>query len=190
LKVAQLHLEGGRPEALMSRLLDWMYKDFLIGGPAVQLASYYFAPGAARKNLLKRIESNDREKALQGIRNAAWDLTLISEWLSRVKTAIENSDEKRLWILCTLDQSVTRMAQDTLSFDDTEDELTHLKRTFGRVWKPDAAARLAQKMYDYQVDRGNPLRHFNQDPKGTTIDQFIAAGEDAIRSWRPRRGSA
>ena len=190
LKIAALQLEGGPPEDLMCSLLDWMFKDFLIGGPAIQLASYYFAPGAPRKKLLKRIQSADREQALRGIRNAAWDMTLISEWLRHVKLTIENPGQKRLWILCTLDQLITRMAQDALSFNESEDELTHLERTFGRVWKPDAAMRLAKKLHDYQGDLDNPSRQLNKDPKGSRIDQLISAGEVTIRSWVAQRGSA
>ena len=189
LKVAELHLSGGKSEDLMMRLLDWMYNDFLIGGPAVQLASYYFAPGAPCKRLLKSIQSHDRAKALEGIRNAAWDLTLISEWLHRVQHSANNPDEKRRWILCTLDESVMRMAEGVLSFDESEDDLAHLNRILAKTWKPDIAARLAKHIYRYQQNRENPSRYLNMDPKAEAIDDFIAAGESAIRAWMPRRRS-
>lgn len=188
LKIAELHLEGGKPEDLMMRFLSWMYDDYLIGGPAVLLASYCFAPGGIRKRLLKSIESPDREKALAGIRNAAWDLTLVSEWLHRVRPSIDNPREKRRWILCTLDQAVARMAADVLSFDDAEEELTTLNRMFAKIWRKDTATRLANRLYEYQADRSNPSRYLNRDPKAEAIDEFVSAGEAAIRSWRPRYG--
>ena len=185
LKIGELHLEGGKPEDLMMRLLNWMYNDYLLGGPAVQLASHYFAPGGMRKRLLKSIESPDREKALAGIQNAAWDLTLVSEWLHRVRPSIDNPREKRRWILCTLDEAVARMAADVLSFDEAEEELATLNRMFAKVWQEDTAARLANHLYEYQVDRSNPSRYLNRDPKAEAIDEFISAGESAIRAWRP-----
>lgn len=190
LKVAEMHLRGGTPERLMTSLIDWMYREFLIGAPALQLASYYFAPGAPRKKLLKSIESPNRAKALHGIRNAAWDLTLISEWLYRVRKSIDDPDEKRMWVMCTFDEAVTRMAAQTLSYDETDDEASLIRRSFAKVWAPDVAARLARRLHDYQLDRSNPARYLNRDPKAEAIDGLIAAGEEVIQTWRPRRGSA
>jgi hypothetical protein len=188
LKIASLHLERGNPEQMMTRLLDWMYRDFLIGGPAVQLASYYFAPGAPRKKLLKSIESNDRERAIQGVKNAAWDLTLISEWLRRVKESAD-PEQKRLWLLATLDASVRNMARDVISFDDADNDLDHLEKAFAKVWNQQASSRLAKLLHRYQSDPDNPARYLHRDPNADAIDDFIAAGEGVIREWKPRRGS-
>ena len=190
LKIGELHLKGGRPEELMIRLLDWMYDDFLIGGPAVQLASYYFAPGAPRRRLLKQIESGDRERALDGIRNAAWDLTLVSEWLrSHIRRNPTNEHVKRIYILCTLDEAVRRMASGLISFGEhSESELEKLARVFGSVWGPKTAQRLARVLSNYQSAADNPQRQLHGDPGGELLDEMIARGERTIRSWKPRRG--
>lgn len=190
LKIAELHLLGGRPEYLMMRFLEWMYNDFLLGGVAVQLASYYFAPGSRRKRLLKSIESPDRKRALKGIRNAAWDLTLISEWLRRVKRSMADASSKQCWILCTFDESLRQMAQGAVSFDEYQNDLGLLEQTFAKVWNSEAAARLATILHRYQSDLGNPLRQVNHDPKGDEIDRLIELGEQTILEWKPRGGSA
>jgi hypothetical protein len=118
LKLAEVHLKGGKPITLMTELLEWMYRDFLIGGPALQLASLYLAPGAPRHRLLKGIESRNRDKALKPIQNAAWDLTLVSEWLRLVKPLENDPSHKSVYILCTLDRTVRRLARSLVSFDE------------------------------------------------------------------------
>jgi len=185
LKIADLQLAGGRPESLMRRLIEWMYADFLIGAAAVQLASYYFAPGAPRSGLLKALYSPDRQRAIEGVRNAAWDLTLVGEWLHRVRQSFENPAERRRWILCSLDRSIRRMADGLLSYEDPEDELSHLTDIFSRVWEPKASQRLAILLYEFQQTAANPNRYLNQDPKAEAIDAFIADGEQRIRDWSP-----
>ncbi|HEX8454001.1 MAG TPA: hypothetical protein VF647_18085 [Longimicrobium sp.] len=183
LKIADLQLAGGKPEALMRLLIEWMYSDFLIGAAAVQLASHYFAPGAPRSGLLKALYSPDRQRAIEGVRNAAWDLTLIGEWLRRARQQLENPGENRRWILCTLDRSVRNMADGMLSYDESEDDLSDLIVLFSRVWRPEVAQRLATFLYKCQLDAANPSRYLNQDPKAEAIDALILEGEERVRSW-------
>lgn len=61
-----------------------MYEDYLISGPAVMLAAHYLAPNSRRAGLLKFLRSRDRERAIAGVRNAAWDLVLLSDWLAGI----------------------------------------------------------------------------------------------------------
>lgn len=189
LKIAELQLKGGTPEELVMRLFDWMYHDYLIGSVGVQLASHYFAPGAPKKRLLKWINEPDREKALRGIRNAAWDLTLVSDWLRRLEPSITDPTIKQRWILCSLDDSVKRMAENLVSFDDSDDDYILLKKGFEKIWKPEVAARIVDKLRDYIRNRSSPTRYLNQDPQAKAIEEFIAAGEECVRNWSPARSA-
>jgi hypothetical protein len=186
LRIAELHLAGGSPLELMERLMEWMYRDFLIGGPALQLASHYFAPGAPRRGLLKHIESPDRDRALLGVRNAAWDLTLVSEWLNLVQRNDGATRPERFYTLCTLDKAVKRMAQDLVTFEaksGPEDE--QLFNVFNRVWGQVAARRLAGLLGEYQTKAADQKRQLHQVSTLDFINEMISKGEEAVRGWRP-----
>ncbi|MEI9479460.1 MAG: hypothetical protein WCO26_23215 [Deltaproteobacteria bacterium] len=85
LKAAALALEGGRTENLAERLFDWMYSQYVFLAPSTVLALCYFSPNGPKKGLFKQIRSKDRERAIAGIKNATWDLTLIHQWLDMVR---------------------------------------------------------------------------------------------------------
>lgn len=184
LKIAEIHLQGGRPEDQMVRLLRWMYDDFLIGGPAILLASFYFAPGAPRRNLLKHIQSADRDRAIAGIRNSTWDLTLISEWLRLVKAQGPEGDGRRLYLLCTLDRAVKQMARSMISFEESETNYDLQLRALSQVWGANAAARLAAILDQYQSTATDPARHVHSDPGAEIVDLMIRQGEAVVRQWK------
>jgi hypothetical protein len=83
LKLAELELKGLKRNRQITELATWMYQDFIIGGPALMFAIHYLGPNSERSGLLKNLRSADRERALRGIRNASWDVTLLSEWIRR-----------------------------------------------------------------------------------------------------------
>ena len=68
LKIAALSLKGGQSYKLVEELFDWMYSEYLFLAPATILALCYFSPNSPKKGLLKQLQSNDRERALSGIR--------------------------------------------------------------------------------------------------------------------------
>lgn len=74
--------------------------------PALILGIYYLTPKAQRSGLLKNLRSHRREKAL-GIRNAAWDITFLSEWILPIS---RQNSENTLTILCSLDRNLIRLA--------------------------------------------------------------------------------
>lgn len=183
LKVAELHLTGGDSQMLMQRLMKWMYDDFLIGGPAVILAAFYFAPGAPRRRLLKSIQSPDREKALAGLRNAAWDLTLISEWIRRIQAWDSGSDHEPVPILCTMDNSVKRIARSIISFDEPSSEI--LNRLFHEIWGVQPGGQLAASLVEFQMTADNPNRKFHRTTGIDFIPAMIEAGEAIVHGWTP-----
>lgn len=183
LKVAELALRGGRAESQMTELLRWMYEDFLIGGPAAILAAHYLAPNSDRKGLLKNLWSPDRERAVLGVRNAAWDLTLLSDWIVRVQ-AQERRNE--LSLLCSLDRKVVEFAR--LLTDESPEESTAvspLTRIYESLWGPAVGRRLATLAESHLNDAGNPARQLNRpEEAGYYVDRLIQAGEAFIRNWK------
>lgn len=71
-------------------------------------ATHYLAPNSERSGLLKNLRSADRERALRGIRNASWDVTLLSEWIRR---AGEQKQTNTLTLLCSLDRKLIDLAR-------------------------------------------------------------------------------
>lgn len=188
LKIAELHLQGGRSVSRMAKLLHWMYHDFLIGGPAIRLASQYLAPGADRKRLFKGIESPDREKAIAGVRNAAWDLTLLSEWFRHIQRQHAPGSNRPLVILCSLDKHVRTFARSLLNFSAPTGltDVEYLTWMFGELWGPNTGRRLADLLVAYQDARDNPKRQLHQEVRPGFINEMIADGECAIRNWTPK----
>lgn len=85
LKIAALELSAMGAEAKMIEFTRWMEEDLCFLVPGVILANRYLAPNANRNGLFKQLRSADRNKALQGVRNQAWDLTLIYAWMDDIR---------------------------------------------------------------------------------------------------------
>jgi len=83
-------------------LLKWMCSDVIIVGPAAIFPCVYFAPlNPPRQGLLKGLRSPNRERALAAIKNAAWDITHISDFIERINEAL--AEDQRRFIFTTLD---------------------------------------------------------------------------------------
>ena len=183
LKIAELELRGGSSTQRMSELIAWMYWDFLLGGPALVLAAHYLAPNANRKGLLKDLRASDREQALAGVRNAAWDLTILSEWIKYIG---RQEPEGCLTILTSLDRSLHRLARAVAETDDDAGTSDHLRRVFTKLWGRDRGNRLASEVADCYSNLESADRQVNKPASVDFIARCIESGEDAVRSWHPR----
>jgi hypothetical protein len=183
LKVAELALRGGKAESQMTELLRWMYQDFLIGGPAAILAAHYLAPNSDRKGLLKNVRSSNRERAVLGVRNAAWDLTLLSDWIVRVQEQVQRNE---LSLLCSLDRKVVEFAR--LLTDEPPEEPTAdspLLIIFESLWGTTVGRRLSTLAESYLSDASNTVRQLHRPEEvGYYVDRLIREGEAFIRNWK------
>jgi hypothetical protein len=184
LKIAELELRGGSPVGRMLDLLSWMYQDFLLGGPALALALHYLAPNSIRKRQLKGLKSPNRERAIAGVRNAAWDLTLISEWIRRVG---QQESDARLILLTSFDRGLHRLARSVVDLEGTSIGVEdRLRANLMDLWGDEAGKRLVDAVSDCYRSLENPDRQVNRQPAPDFIDTCIAHGEAAVREWRPR----
>jgi hypothetical protein len=183
LKVTELELSDRTPLERARELLAWMVDDYFVAGPAAIFAAMYLSPMAPKKGLMKGLRSSNRERALAGVRNAAWDITYLSDFTRKVAAA---GDSDR-FILATADEALAKIArflvQDT-GKRSQEDELASLLDG----WWPARNARLLA------VDFANALEiAANRPPPAPTdpvldLDPFtrwIAQGEKRIRDWAP-----
>lgn len=189
LKLAELELGAGNATERLRAFVRWSYHEFLLGGPALALAAHYLAPNAPRKRLMKGLRSADRERALEGIRNAAWDLSIVSQWLL---DAEQQEKCYRLVLLTSFDAGVHRVARavaDTSSTGDVTE--SPLRRSLSHLWGSESGSRLAAEIEGFYENRNAPHRRINAGTNSITIDEFIAQGEARIRAWEsPRTGGS
>ena len=180
LKIGELELLSLTPVERALRLFEWMYNDFILAGPAAIFACHYFAPRFPRKRLIKGLRSAQRDRALAGIANAAWDITHLSDFVRRVN---EGCTGDTRYLFASLDEGLRRIAR-TLFTTTTEDpSLDRLAHELKAWWPADQARAIANHLSEamhrardqswYELQRSSP----------NTISEFIAEGESTLRAW-------
>lgn len=111
LKIASLALSEMGAEPKLLELIRWMEEDLCFLLPGVILANRYLAPNSCRAGLFKQLRSTDRGKALKGIRNQAWDLTLIYAWMEDCRDIATTG---KIVILASLDRGLHSIARSVL----------------------------------------------------------------------------
>ena len=183
LKIGALELSSSNRRAKTQALFEWMVSDFIIAGPAAMFASMYLSPRAAKARMMKQLRSQDREKALAGIRNAAWDLTYLSEFVRKVKSSDYNVQR---YVLATGDRTMAELAG--LLFPDAETN-EGFRQVLGselvRWWGKDAnyVANLICDAIEVGEAREPPTSRSKD-----YVGDMIALGESEIRN--AQKGSA
>jgi hypothetical protein len=187
LKAAALALGGGQTATLIERLFDWMYSQYLFLAPSTVLALCYFSPNGPKKGLFKQIQSTDRERAIAGIKNATWDLTLIHEWLDMVRGQRTNNT---INLLGSLDKKLHTIARSILAFTDSDTVVeTWRRQLFDSLWGIRTDTQLYSKILQHYKDAENPARLANRVHDQRPIDELILEGEQEIRKWCPANGA-
>lgn len=165
-------------------LLNWMHEEFMLAGPAAIFGAFYFSP-TREKRLIKHLSSQNRERAVAGVANAAWDMTHLSDFVLRASKS--DADETRV-LLATADKGLGKIAPVMMSALEPNDDqvllIDHL-----RAWWPEADAVILAEAFRDTLAREN---HPDRPPPKTgakVIDDFIAAGEALVRAWRPKMRS-
>jgi hypothetical protein len=184
LKLAELDLKGADRATQITELARWMYEDFIIGGPALIFAIYYLTPNSKRKGLLKNLRSNNRQKALDGIKNSAWDVTFLSDWILRIS---RQKTENKLTILCSLDRNLIRLAN-MLSPRLNDPDSPYLLRTsmleLLAPWGNRSTKQISEQIDHFLGTTDNPKRQIHR-PNEVNIDAMISAAESLVRDWIP-----
>ncbi len=181
LKIAELELSDRNPVERLLTLLDWMLADFFLAGPAAIFASMYFSPNAAKKRLMKSLRSADREKAIDGIRNAAWDMTYLSEFARRIEKEAAGPGR---FIFATADRGLADIAK-LIPIDAEAGGLVGgLARQMSVWWSERDVPILARRFADAIVIASSRPPPTGPEGAESPITDFILAGERAIRSWQ------
>lgn len=177
LKIAELELSNLLPHERMVALLNWMRDDFLVAGPAAALAVFYLSPDSPRKGTFKNLRSSDRSLALKGIRNEAWDITQMSDFMRR----LQSNDHNR-FIFATADKRLGVLARSLIPHNDQEEFEEHAYRNAHEWWPAKHANKIAVKLIDVASEANNrPRRKFEAD----MIEKWTLEGEEKVRLHKP-----
>ncbi|MCL4686717.1 hypothetical protein KJ059_18415 [Myxococcota bacterium] len=137
-QIAFLERSSRNGRAKFEQLIEWSVSPGFFDGVAIAFAARLFGRANPRGGLLKSVRSPNAEKCLDGIRNAAWDLTYISHWS---KQSVE--DEGRcIWILCTNDRVLRSLARVAVGEEGQASAL------FRENWGANEASVLEQQYLD------------------------------------------
>ena len=181
LKIAELELSPRSPMQRALGLFQWMVDDFFLAGPAGIFATMYFSPFARKRRLLKHLRSADRDRALAGIRNAAWDITHLSELSRKVR---EGAEANIFYVFATADKGLADIAP-VLIIDAHDDTFTDVLAGNLEGWWSAADARvLAHSLFQHIKSiegRGPPgPSRVSEDP----IQDLIDEAEARVRAWQ------
>lgn len=182
LKIAELELAPMPPIARALALFQWMVDDFFLAGPAAIFATMYFAPKAAKRRLIKQLRSADRERAIAGIKNAAWDITHLSNLVRERK---RTEPEGIFFIFATADRGLAEIAPVLMVDADEDNYSVELARSLSAWWPATDALRIAETLFGHILairERHPPSPAVaSNDP----IQAMIDAGEARVRTWHP-----
>ncbi|MCK4629061.1 MAG: hypothetical protein KAT56_08650 [Sedimentisphaerales bacterium] len=118
LKLVSIEVSGGTPSKKIETFLNWMHTDYIFSAAAIVFGIIYFS-NKRIKNMVKNLNSNDVSIFRNGLRNAAWDMTLISHWTQK---ALNDSKKGVLYLFCTADKALKIIANLTvLSYKSKKD---------------------------------------------------------------------
>ncbi len=181
LKIGELELLDIPPIEKLSILYAWMFDEFFIAGPAAMLAAFYFAPNSPRKNCFKHLRSQDRKRALVGIKNMAWDITYVSEFS---RTVHENASTHNRFILASFDNALKILATLCANNQSSCSTIHFIIPLLQKWWSKKQAKYISDTLEKMLADSGNPARRINNINRTHPLEQIILYGEMAILGWR------
>ena len=180
LKMAELELDEKPSLEKFISFLDWMIDSFFVAGPAAMYAAMYFAPNSLSAGMLKKLRSNKREKAIAGIKNAAWDITYLSDFVKRAKQTQKNN----IWtILATADSSLKATADGLMMDGDVSRLQNKFSTFFQRWWSIKDSEIVGSKLAEVLACANNREPPGRDNISSDPIGDFIKEGEEKILQW-------
>ena len=168
LRLALFELQDGKQAEKFKRFLGWMHLDFMWSAAATQFASLYFSSQRSG-GMLKRIRSKDRSRAMRGVENAAWDLTLLQYWSC---CANQQQNTKKLHFICSRDVALLRLASDLVADVDKLEMSKRSEMLFREHWGQEGAVLL--EFYQNLSNRKNdPERAVNRGANRSDWDKLV-----------------
>lgn len=181
MKMGELELNGKlNATQKVTALLEWMRDDFILAGPAAILAFLYFAPNSPpRKRLLKDLKSPDRQKALAGAKNAAWDITYLSDFARRI-----NEAQQTRYVFATFDKRLRDLARFVIGEHGEMEAHESLAKSFERWW-PAKDAQMIKDLWASCLTRTRSPDWWAQyEDRPDYVGELITQGEAILLDWK------
>lgn len=180
MKIAELELAPMEPADKLMALFDWMNEDFLLASPALMFAARYWAPNLPRAGLIKHVKAPDRSRALNGARNAAWDITYLSKFIRKVSAG---EAKKERVVLATGDRLLAEIAPILLYGRESEERHPSLEEALSRWWPGKFASNFCNAFFKAAEQAAGRSRWENetQDP----VDRFTEQLEANLLASKP-----
>lgn len=181
LKLAELELSNRRSIDKQLELADWMSSDFIVAGPAALFAALYFSPRFPRRGMIKQLRAANRERALVGVRNAAWDITYLSEFVGKVNASTTTSGESYRYILASMDQRLRSVATTLLAAPDPGADRAEAVEVFAKWWHREDAETIVTALVASIETASRRMTMAEDDREPVNVSGLIRAGEDVLR---------
>ncbi|MCV6638410.1 hypothetical protein [Candidatus Albibeggiatoa sp. nov. NOAA] len=136
---------------VMLELVDWVKDEYLFTAPAFHFLSIYFSS--------KRISNMLKSHSLAGVDNAAWDLCLVQELISRNK----NDPTHVRWLLSTFDKAIKATIDLAFKkyYEDIDSYISRLEHSYSEMWgrKNGHGKRLLKKLSDFRNSANDESRN-------------------------------
>lgn len=177
LKIFLLHHERHSTLDFVKEYLRWMWKDYAIGGVALPFAATFKSERFGR--MIKGINSLNKEKAIKGLRNAAWDMTVVHFWSHQV---IHRKEGGPFYIFCTADKGLKSVARNVVTCKATTVP-EWCGSILGEALTANDAAEIGELYSDLENDADNPARAIHgYRLKQDYFDPFIIQLESEVES--------
>lgn len=137
-------------------LLLWMWKDFLFSAVALTFTCIFFSERYGK--MLKGVYSKNERKVLNGIRNAAWDMTIISYWSQKVIT--RKNDEPH-YIFCSADTALKEIAKLLLDQSELVSSQQRLNQLLEHFLSKKEVEEITALHYELDSTMNSPKRKIN-----------------------------
>jgi hypothetical protein len=181
MKIAELDVSPVSPEKKMELYLRWCHEEFCFLASPTLLAVLHFTPHR-QLTILRNLKSPDRQRVLDSIQNAVWDIHVVFEWSRRVKT--QNQD-KTFWLLCSRDAALKRIARILHADGDPAAVEATLADILKSHWGEKQGAKIHQMKRDFAHKADDPVRSANQNMPPVYLDEMERKLEKALLNWKP-----
>lgn len=181
LKIAEIELMGGPNLERLLNLFDWMKEDFMVAGPAALMACIYYAPNSPpRAGLFKGLRSPDRARAINGVRNAAWDLTHLSDFVRRVN---ESDGGSNRLLFASFDEGLRNLARLLLAGSSDGPGHGQILDAISVWWPPQHSIRIGEALANLFSCIEDKNREHRQLLSPVTIGEMITRGEASVAAF-------
>lgn len=143
----------------LEQFMNWSFHEYLFSREAVHLALFHLT-GNSPNPILKKTKVRSPDDRMSALDNAVWDLMLVRTWVEYVA---EQKDRNRIWILCTRDKGLQRLAREMMIANAGDgDVATQIESMFTRAAGKDHAAKLYKQYQDFMRRTDEPSRPSNQ----------------------------